>query len=296
MRGVSAGTHTWLAAMGFLRERCDDFSLQVSRVRDSFDVEAIHDLRVSSRRLRELLDVFAGCFSERHVANLRKELKSLTCYIGTIRNNDEALHFFTGLAPSADQESSAALQRIIAELQARRKHEQKALEIELKRVNPFALLVRIDKLCSTMKIFDADSEILFRPVAEVLPSAVAQREKSIMEILPEALQESAVSPQHRLRIAVKRFRYRLELLAPIVSQNDYRETYSAVKKYQELLGHMHDLDVFDQIVDEIVATQTGAGLIKASIARLRHELFSEFMALHADIPLPLIIDKVRSLS
>ncbi|NJD90632.1 MAG: CHAD domain-containing protein [Geobacter sp.] len=296
MRGVTADTHTWLAARAFLRERCDDFYLQVTKVRESFDPEAIHDLRVSSRRLREWLDVFAACFRKRQVSGLRKELKGLTTYLGTIRNSDEALLFFSAMTATVAPESSSALQAIIAELQAGRDVELKKLKQELKRVNPAALLERIDGLCLDLRMFDPDSGALFRPVADALLNAVAQREKSILEILPEALQESAVLSQHRLRIAVKRFRYRLEFLAPIATQNTYHELHSAVKKYQEVLGHMHDLDVFDKTVDEIAAAQTGAGLIKAAIARLRHELFNEFMLMNSNAPLPLIIDRVRSLT
>lgn len=296
MRGLTAETHTWLAARFFLRERCDDFFLQVTRVRERFEPEAIHDLRVSSRRLRECLNVFTGCFRKRQVTELRKELKSLTSYLGAIRNSDEALLFFSLLAESAGQETQAVLEEIREALQARRSREQKALRHEVKRVNPPSLLARIDQLCHSMRIFDPDSTALFAPVAETLLSALSAREQSILALLPDARQEAEVAAQHRLRIAVKRFRYRLEFMAPIVSRHDYLEIYSRVKNYQELLGHLHDLDVFVNTVDELLPGSPGAAPLKVIIAGRRHDLFTEFLGLNDASPFPLILTKVRSLT
>jgi CHAD domain-containing protein len=296
MRGLTAETHTWLGARLYLRERCDDFFLQVTRVREGFDPEAIHDLRVSSRRLRECLNVFAACFRKRQVTELRKELKALTNYLGAIRNTDEALFFFSLLAETARQETLAALQKIIASLQTRRISEQRDLRQEVKRIDPASLLERIDQLCHNLRIFDPDSAALFLPVAETLQAAIAAREQSILDILPDARQEAEVAAQHRLRIAVKRFRYRFEFMAPIVSRSDYLEIYSNVKKYQELLGHMHDLDVFAGTADELLSGSPGTEQLKLIIASRRQSLFTEFLELSDASPFPLIIDKVRSLT
>lgn len=296
MRGVTAETHTWLAARAFLRERCDDFFLQVTRVRESFAPDAIHDLRVSSRRLRECLNVFAGCFRKRQVTELRKELKSLTNYLGAIRNSDEALLFFSRLVESAEQETLAALEEISAALQSRRSREQKDLRHEVKRVDPASLLQRIDELCLNLRIFDPDSAALFIPVAETLLSAIEAREKSILDILPDARQETEVAAQHRLRIAVKRFRYRLEFMAPIAPRRDYLAIYSRVKNYQELLGQLHDLDVFADTVEAILSGAAGTEPLKIIIASRRHDLFTEFMGLSDASPLTLMMNKVRSLT
>ena len=296
MKGLTGETHTWLAARLYLRERCNDFFLQVTRVREGFDPEAIHDLRVSSRRLRECLNVFSGCFRKRPVAELRRELKSLTSYLGAIRNSDEALLFFSLQAEAAGQETLEALQKIIAALQTRRAREQKDLRHEVKKIDPASLLARIDQLCVNLRIFDPDSAALFTPVVETLLLSIAAREQSILTILPDAHQETEIAAQHRLRIAVKRFRYRLEFMAPIVSRSGYLEIYSCVKKYQELLGHMHDLDVFVGTVDEILSGSPGTEPLKEIIACQRHTLFTEFSELSEASPLSLIMNRVRSLT
>jgi CHAD domain-containing protein len=294
MRSLTVDTHTWLAARGFLLDRSDDFFLQLTLAREAFDPEAIHDLRVSSRRLREGIALFGHCFRKRQLAPLRKELKGLVAMLGSIRNTDEAILFFTNLPENRDLASAGAATKIVATLQGKRVAEQRELKRELKKIDRGALLGRIDDLCSNPRIFNPDARGLFQPIAACLLESVAVREKAILELLPEALVEVNVSAQHRLRIAVKHFRYRLEFLAPLAS-DDYKKVYSAIKEYQEVLGHMHDLDVFLGLAGEITAEQSGAMLLRKIISDRRRMLFAEFMQHQATNPLDEMGNRVRGL-
>jgi CHAD domain-containing protein len=294
MRSVTAETHTWLAARCFLLDRCDDFYLQLTRARESFDPEAIHDLRVSSRRLREGISIFSGCFRKRQLAPIRKELKSLTAMLGSIRNTDEALLFFSPLTDKCDSSSVATVMNIIATLQEERVEEQRRLKRELKKIDPGSLLGKIDDICSNPRIFNPATEALFRPVVASILAAVAVREKTMQELLPEAVVEKNITAQHRLRISVKRFRYRMEFLAPFAKGN-YKGVYSIIKEYQELLGHMHDLDVFIGLANgPINEPQAGNSLRNIIIGR-RRMLFHEYLRLHKSNPLDKMGDLVRGL-
>jgi len=294
MRNLTANTHTWLAARGFLLDRCDDFFLQLTRAREAFDPEAIHDLRVASRRLREGIALFGHCFSKRQLAPIRKELKGLVTMLGSIRNTDEAILFFSNLPKNCDTASAGAAMKIVATLQEKRVEEQRELKRELKKIDPGALLGRIDDFCSNPRLFNPDARGLFQPIAVCLLEAMAVREKAILEILPEALVEENVSAQHRLRIAVKHFRYRLEFMSPLAS-DDYRKIYNALKEYQEVLGHMHDLDVFIGLTGEITAEQSGTMLLHEIIGNRRRMLFTEFLQHQATNPLDEMGNRVRGL-
>lgn len=294
MKGVNADTHTWLAARQFLFQRADDFYLQLTRVRESFEPEAIHDLRVSSRRLREGIAIFSGCFRKRQLAPVRKELKSLTRMLGAIRNCDEALLFFSPLAGKCAADCSAAIMNIVAGLQEQRVKEQRNLKRELKKIDPGSLLGRIDGLCSNPRIFNPAAAALFQPVVSCILAAVAVREKNILELLPEALIEEKVYAQHRLRIAVKRFRYRMEFLAPFAG-SDYKAVYGTIKEYQEILGHIHDLDVFLGLIADPAAEPENNSALKNIISGQRRFLFHEFLRLHKAAPLDKMGDLVRSL-
>ncbi len=294
MRGLTAETHTWLAARGFLLNRSDDFYLQLTRVRESFDPEAIHDLRVSSRRLREGVALFSDCFRKRQLAPISKELKKLISILGAIRNTDEAILFFSPIVKNSDANTAIAITNIVATLQAKRMGEQRELKRELKSVEPGSLLGRIDQLCRNPRIFNPAASSLFTPVAAFLLDAVGVREKTVLELLADALKEENVTAQHRLRIAIKRYRYRVEFLAPLAS-TDYKRLYNTLKEYQEILGHIHDLDVFQGMAMETGSKETGYLLVTAIITSRRRRLFAEFLQLHASFPLAKLGREIQGL-
>jgi len=294
MRGVTADSHTWVAARQFLLQRADDFYLQLTRARENFDHEAIHDLRVSSRRLWEGISIFSYCFGKRRLAPIRKGLKSLTGMLGSIRNCDEALLFFSPLAETCDAHSSATVREIVTTLEEQRKGEQRKLRKELKRRDPVILPGEIHDLCSNPHIFNPATNALFQPVATAILDAVAVREKTMLELLPEALIEANVTAQHRLRIAVKRFRYRMEFLAPI-AQGDYKRVYTVIKEFQEVLGKMHDLDVFSGLIADPADETEKNRALKNIIIERRSALFTEFLRQHQANPLNKTGDLVRGL-
>lgn len=293
VRKVTADTYTWLAARQFLLQRAADLCLQLTLARKSFAPEAIHDLRVACRRLREGFAIFSACFSKSRLAPIRKELKRLTRMLGAIRNSDEALLFFSPLGGEADAGARAESLPIVARLQAERAAEKRTLKRELKKIDPRALLERVDAACSKPLIFKPAGTALFRPVASWILTAIAAREKAIGELLPDALAEKNSSAQHRLRIAVKHFRYRLEFLAPFAG-GDYKTVYSNIKEYQEILGRLHDLDVFSNLLAG-AGDGPGKSTLKNIISVRRRVAFNEFRKLHKKVPLHKAGDLVRGL-
>ena len=177
---------------------------------------------------------------------------------------------------------------------AERAAEQRKLKRELKKIDPGSLLGRIDDICSNPRIFNQNASGLFQPVAEYLLEAIKVREKPMLELYPEALVEENVTAQHRLRIAVKRFRYRLEFLAPLAS-GDYKQVYNSIKEYQEVLGQLHDLDVFSGLTKETAAEQSASQLVRKIISDRRHLLFTQFLRLQTANPLAEMGSRVRSL-
>jgi CHAD domain-containing protein len=52
------------------------------------DIEALHDMRVSIRRLRAVLKIFEGCFEGRRLRKQEKILQTLTKSLGAVREHD----------------------------------------------------------------------------------------------------------------------------------------------------------------------------------------------------------------
>jgi CHAD domain-containing protein len=101
-------------------QRIGRVAAQVERLAAERDAEAIHDLRVSIRRLTQSLRAFAGIVPAKQAKRIRKEMKVLMDLAGEVRTRDIALELFTaaGVAPSSAPCVRLALEReeAIAEL------------------------------------------------------------------------------------------------------------------------------------------------------------------------------------
>jgi CHAD domain-containing protein len=290
---VTAATPLWIASRVLLLERGDDFFRRWKRAGKTTEVEDIHDLRVASRRLREALALFLPCFPAKSLTRLTARVKRLTGLLGAMRNTDEALLYFTPLVATLPGESAAALGELLGVLQQERKRERRALLKGLQSIEPRQLRDLFEDACNRPLVFQNPAADSFQPVSAFLRDKLQERAQPVMDLLPEARLEANVAAQHRLRIAVKRLRYRFELAEQMVSSG-YAELYTALKGYQELLGKMHDLDVFADLVRQRLADAAAEELGEV-IARQRTERFARFTSMLAETPLPELGERMRGL-
>jgi len=74
-------------------------------VLDTSDIERVHDMRVASRRLRAVLEIYAPCFPKAQFKPLLKEVKALADALGARRDPDvllDRLAALEGVLPKAD--------------------------------------------------------------------------------------------------------------------------------------------------------------------------------------------------
>lgn len=292
MARVTADSQLWLAAHSLLLERGSALFSQLTGVQKHFDPEAIHDLRVASRRLREALALFAPVYPPHHLDPLKRTLKKLTTMMGAIRNSDEALLFFAGLTTDVPA-AAAAVAGLTAAVAARREEERATLAGGLQRLDVPRLRRRFTAVCARLSLFGGGDDLL-QPFAPFLLAGLDTRQRAIDALLDRAASEADTGAQHRLRIAVKHFRYRFELLAPFAAAG-YDTLYRGIKGYQELLGQMHDLDTFALLATTEIPDQAAAALVTVPIARQRHELFTRFSARQRTLPLATLSERARRL-
>jgi CHAD domain-containing protein len=108
------------AAARVVAVRADEL-LEYSRdVLDLSDIERVHDMRVATRRLRAVLEVFAPCFPKKVRKAVIKELKDLADALGERRDRDVQIEALTRFASDLEEGDRAGIERLIDVLDGER--------------------------------------------------------------------------------------------------------------------------------------------------------------------------------
>jgi CHAD domain-containing protein len=292
---VDGTTPLWIAARVLLYGKGNDFFQLKEKVLDTFDPEDIHDLRVASRRLREGLDLFSPCYPPVDIVRLLRKVKRVTRHLGEMRNTDEALLFFSSLTDELGDRCRDDLERLTRLFEKRRGKGLKELRSGLKRLVPPSLRDTYLSIINSPRLFALQSSgiDLFAPLALFASDAIAVRLAAVVELVPAAREADGVEAQHRLRIAVKHFRYRLEILS-FLAGSLFPEIHETLKRYQEVLGKMHDLDAFAGIVREAGFPPEAEGVVLETIGAKREQLFTDFTGMLTTVPFEQIDSQLRS--
>jgi CHAD domain-containing protein len=290
---VQGSTPLWLAARVLLHERGDDFFRRRDKVLKTLGPEDIHDLRVSSRRLREGLELFLPCYPADCVEPLVRVFRKVTRLLGEIRNTDEAICFFDTLR--VDEICLADLEGLKLSFRKKRTKDLGRMKAGLKARASQSLHDRYRHGVNSPALFSSPPVAvdLFAPLAEFAARSLDERLAAILELVPDARHDDAIEAQHRLRIAVKHFRYRLEILSALFGEQ-YPELHAQVKGYQEALGKMHDLDVFAGIVRAAGFSPPAEESVLRTMADKRSLLFAEFSGMLKEAPFEQIRARARS--
>jgi CHAD domain-containing protein len=108
------------AAARIVRVRADELFEQAEGVLDTSDIERVHDMRVASRRLRAVLEVFAPCFPRGPYRGVLRDVKMVADALGERRDPDVHLAAMETLAAELPPE----LQPGIEELASRQRERQ----------------------------------------------------------------------------------------------------------------------------------------------------------------------------
>ena len=91
------------------------------------DIEFVHDMRVTSRRLRAAMDNFADCFPEKPFKKHYKKVKSITQTLGAVRDLDVLIARFEKELSTLSEAEQTDIRRLIEHLQQEREAARKPM-------------------------------------------------------------------------------------------------------------------------------------------------------------------------
>ena len=225
-----------------LKKRLDAFT-RVLKGLERGDVRALHSARVASRRLRELVPVLQ--LDSGDSRKLARRLRRVTTRLGTVRDLDVLLLSIDELHVSR-RGRAPALGRVGVTVSKDRDRARKRLASRLPIVDIWRLARKLERLVADMQVTEAAAS---RAAAKGWRWAVEARVSSRATRLSDAIRDAGALylPErlHGVRVALKKLRYALEL-ANEVSGTRGNEDVRMLKRGQDLLGRMHDLQVLTE--------------------------------------------------
>ncbi|MGC8640106.1 MAG: CHAD domain-containing protein [Isosphaeraceae bacterium] len=226
------------------------------------DVEGIHRLRTSTRRLRSELQAVRELVEKDWREHLQQELKWLAGMLGDVRDLDILTNRLRSAikpagrnhakAESNGTASAGPLEPLFLDLRERHDRNSRALREALQGERYHGLMMALKHSISEPAI----KENAWEPCRTALPPLVAAAWRRLKGGGRELDQGAADADFHEVRKSAKRVRYTAELIAPALGRRAERRARRFIRlttKVQDVLGEHQDAIVAAAEIERFLA-------------------------------------------
>ncbi|MGH9686391.1 MAG: CHAD domain-containing protein [Candidatus Acidiferrales bacterium] len=200
---------------------------RAGKAQNGLDVDDVHDLRVALRRCRTMADAMSEVNPSPGWRKLKKATSSMFHSLGELRD----VQVMSALVKELGAARDPVRRRLLRALSAREKECRKTAAQALGSFDRKGWKKLVRKLAPKARFFPLES-VVFQRLALARLNQAAERYR-------QARRKRSSTSWHRLRIAIKRFRYVVDNFLP----RRYEVWSDDLKRVQDLLGEIHDLDV-----------------------------------------------------
>jgi len=238
---VEEPVDAWEKVRKLAMKQLDRFVSLEPKVLRGDNPDAIHDLRVASRRLQQVLDLLYPAPRPGEIRKLRRKIRRCRRVLGEVRNSDVQLarveRTLAGKR-TARRESWEAVSHYLR--QRRAEYFEKALK-RLSKVNLAVFYVHLRSFLIPTSAAPAVPQL--EPVEAPPPEQFYARIGESLENVWQAIET---------QIAEKRVRYLIEVVHEF-DVSGSKEAVQWLRSLQTHLGNWHDAEVLEQVMIEMVA-------------------------------------------
>lgn len=207
-----------------------------SGARESDNPEFIHQLRVALRRLRSALRLFGPALPQVFVERWSQGLKDAADGLGAARDLDVMLAEVLG--PVAESGlADEATQRLIAMAVDRRDREKAAAREQLLAASHGRQMLA---LAADLMALQSDSLVKSANLTTFARLQLTQLRKRARKRYAAAATDLHADKLHELRVSLKRLRYAIEFLLPLLPEKATVRFANDLAEAQEILGYLND--------------------------------------------------------
>jgi CHAD domain-containing protein len=212
---------------------------ELRKLRTKPDADTVHDLRVALRRCRSVAAAVQEVDPHPDWQELRDCAKKLFRSLGDLRDTQVMEEWIKELQPQGD----SLRQRLLATLAETEDAAQSRAVYRAERFDEKRWKELERSLAPRLRRIPADGAAAHCLALERLEEA--------KDLHRRAMRSENPGPWHALRIGVKKFRYTVESLLPAL----HEDWSDSLKRVQDALGNIHDLDVLKALVEKNSAAE-----------------------------------------
>lgn len=212
-------------------------------VRKGEDIEAVHRTRVASRRLRAGMVLFPFCLPAKRARRWKKDVRKVTGALGEARDLDVQIETLLEVMRDADDDSRPGIETIVDLKREARKSVQPSVVKWLDDLEERGTAQEMEEHLSAevQRLDGTETRTEASHAAGLVQVSARIRDLLAMEACVPV--PDAVSEHHQMRIAAKHLRYSVEAFRSLFD-NRLKDEIAMLKGIQDLLGEMHDCDVW----------------------------------------------------
>lgn len=249
----------------------EEFCAEIDNVREGSDIEAIHRMRVASRRLRAALPVFSKCFSGKAYRKISREIRRITGDLGQARDLDVQIAYLEEMIATQTDGHGLMVEGLgllLGEIRAKREELHPRVVADCTRLEEKGILFLLLKEIRAWKrkpsaIPEPNRQPASLPTSQAY-KAIRKRIDCLEGYAPAVQEPGATEAHHAMRIAAKKLRYLLEVYSPLYGKR-FKPFIRKLKTLQEILGNLHDCDVWIAQLERAAGMEQ-AGPVRGDIA------------------------------
>jgi CHAD domain-containing protein len=249
------------------------------------DIEDVHIMRVTTRRMRSLLRLLQAYLKGKQIRNFSQDLRGLARALGHVRDLDVLIEDLTRYQGTLDDQEQTAIGISIAALDhSRNAARQELIELlDSKRYRRFIRDFSDYLIQDDLKVQMPDGNgVKPYQVRHVLPTLIYEHLAAV-RAYDTALPDADLETLHALRIEFKRLRYAVSLFEDVLGDT-IKDFITEIKTIQDHLGRLNDIstarlrlnDVFQHVEEDSVAA---LNQYVASLEAEEPELHTRFPAI-----------------
>ena len=251
--GILPGDTMQSAGRKVLRYQLAHMLSNEKGTRQGEDIEALHDMRVASRRLRVALEIFEPYFPQKKIRSFRKGMRDLGRALGRVRDLDVFIEKTQAYVQSLRQDEPHALRPLLDAFVELRLQALTSLIHVLDEPETRQFLVEFENYLNQTDGESGFTDVQPQPVkvSHLAPIFIYQRLAAV-RAFEDILEHASLEQLHSLRSAFKYLRYTIEFFREALGE-DVKNVLNDLRAVQDHLGNLNDAHTACGMLNDFLA-------------------------------------------